>query len=158
MTYTATTAFDFIDALAEQLRGRAGLAAVDVRTGMLLEYKDALYPDFIEIMRSEVDSDPEYLTAPYAASKVREFYHVVLEITVFRPGQTEADIQAARDRLEAIVVEVATELRTNWTMNDTVVRCLPGTPAIDNYPALDVGREAKAIWAISVWGLIEPPA
>lgn len=113
-----TTQFAFVDRLADRLAARPALAAVVVASAAIDQAK-AARPDIIELLGTEL----EQVFGAIGARRMSESYDLLGEITVVRPGASEADIRATRNRAKAILAELETELRDDPTLGAVVMKC-----------------------------------
>lgn len=96
----------FLDALKAGLEARAGLSAVQVSTALL---DGESRSESIQMAR--VDQDEDW--GPIGARTKDENYEVAMVIWKVQPGAGEATAKTARDRVYAILAEVAAWLREN---------------------------------------------
>lgn len=108
-----TTAHTFMTTLQAQLAARSGLIDVQVASAPM-EGDSA--PESIQLFGVEIDQE----WAALGNQDRWERYVVTGATWTVVAGAGEETIQEARARADALLKELADELRTNRTMNDTV--------------------------------------
>lgn len=110
---STSKAFAAMQALATQLRARAGLTGVEVRTA----HPGAKLPTEAIVMLS-FDGDQRW--AALGKGSREETFLIPTSIYVSKPGATETVAKACQDRVVALFAEVENQLRTDPSINSTV--------------------------------------